>query len=192
MVDGSVTGWIGRLKSGDTAAASPLWDRYFGRLVELARDRLRGARRRVADEEDAALSAFDSFCAAAARGRFPQLADRRTLWPLLAALTRHKCVDQVRRETRRKRGGGRDHADDLDDVLARDSSPDTAAQFADELDRLLRRLDAAGDPDLRTVALARLSGEGPAEIAAALGCARRTVERKLALIARLWDEGETA
>ena len=91
MVHGSITGWIDRLKAGDRAAASPLWDTYFRRLVQFARERLRGASRRVADEEDAALSAFDSFCSAAACGRFPQLADRRSLWPLLAAITRHKC-----------------------------------------------------------------------------------------------------
>src|SRR5262245_59818381 len=111
MANGSITGWIDRLKAGDWAAASPLWETYFVRLVAFARERLRGASRRVADEEDAALSAFDSFCSAAVRGRFPQLANRRSLWPLLAALTRHKCVDQVRRESRRKRGGNHGRED---------------------------------------------------------------------------------
>src|SRR5207249_6675395 len=65
-VDSSVSAWIDRLKDGDPAAAQPLWERYFGRLVGLARDRLRGAARRAADEEDVALSAFDSFCRGAA------------------------------------------------------------------------------------------------------------------------------
>jgi DNA-directed RNA polymerase specialized sigma24 family protein len=192
MADGSVTTWVGRLKAGDAAAASPLWDAYFGRLVLLARDRLRGAGRPVADEEDAALSAFNSFCAAAAGGRFPQLADRTTLWPLLAALTRHKCVDIARREARQKRGGGRKREDALDDLLAREPSPELAAQITDELNHRLARLDACGDPDLRVIALARLDGEGPAEIAHRVGCARRTVERKLTLIARLWDDAEAA
>jgi DNA-directed RNA polymerase specialized sigma24 family protein len=191
MDQGSVTGWIGRLKAGDPAAAAPLWDAYFGRLVALARDRLRGAARRAADEEDAALSAFDSFCTVAAGGGFPHLGDRNSLWPLLAALTRNKCVDLIRRENRQKRGGGRAAADGLDDLLARDPPPELAAELADELTRLLTVLDAAGDPDLRTVALARLGGEGTGEIATRLGCARRTVERKLALIARLWEAGDS-
>ena len=190
MVDGSVTGWIGRLKAGDSNAASHLWNTYFGRLVQIARDRLRSASRRVADEEDAALSAFKSFCAAAVNGRFPHLADRNTLWPLLAALTRHKCIDIVRKEARSKRGGGWERIESLDDILTREPSPAMAAELTDEWNHMLNRLDASGDPDLRTIVLARLNEARPAEIAKQLGCTRRTVERKLALIARLWDNGE--
>ncbi|HKI35430.1 MAG TPA: ECF-type sigma factor, partial [Gemmataceae bacterium] len=74
--DGSVTRWLGDLQAGDRAAAQQLWKRFFGRLVGLARKRLQGARRRAADEEDVALSAFDSFCRSAEQGRFPELADR--------------------------------------------------------------------------------------------------------------------
>ena len=40
--DGSVTGWIGDLKAGGDSAAQHLWERYFHRLVHLARARLRG------------------------------------------------------------------------------------------------------------------------------------------------------
>jgi hypothetical protein len=52
---GSVSHWIRQLQAGDPAAAEPLWQRYFRRLVGLARARLRGAPRRAADEEDVAL-----------------------------------------------------------------------------------------------------------------------------------------
>jgi DNA-directed RNA polymerase specialized sigma24 family protein len=192
MVPGTITGWIDRLKAGDRAAASPLWETYFRRLVQFARERLRGVSRRVADEEDAALSAFDSFCSAAAGGRFPRLADRRSLWPLLAALTRHKCVDLVRRESRRKRGGDCGREDAVEDLATREPPPDIAAEFADDVNVLLTRLAAAGDQDLLTIALARLNGERSIEIAARLGCARRSVERKLAMIARIWAAGEKA
>jgi hypothetical protein len=67
----SVTVWIESLKAGDADAAQKLWRRYFEALVRLARERLRGAPRAVADEEDAALSAFDSFVRGTARGRYP-------------------------------------------------------------------------------------------------------------------------
>jgi hypothetical protein len=40
---GSVTRWIGALKDGGRAAAQPLWDRYFERLVNRARARLRAS-----------------------------------------------------------------------------------------------------------------------------------------------------
>src|SRR5262249_15487625 len=103
---GSVTLWIEQLKAGNPAAAQPLWQDYFRRLVGVARTRLRGAPRRAADEEDVALSAFDSFCRGAARGRFPRLADRDDLWQLLVLIRERKAVDLVQHERRRKRGGG--------------------------------------------------------------------------------------
>jgi len=62
-----------------------LWERYFRRLVGLARKKLRAAPRRAADEEDVALSAFDSFCRGAKLDRFPQLHDRLDVWQLLVA-----------------------------------------------------------------------------------------------------------
>jgi hypothetical protein len=50
----------------------------------------------VADEEDAALSAFDSFCRRAEQGQFPDLKDRDGLWALLVVLTAHKAADLLR------------------------------------------------------------------------------------------------
>ena len=94
---GSVTLWVERLKSGDGEAAGPLWRAYFHRLVHLARQRLRGLTGAAADEEDVALSAFDSFCRAAEGGRFPRLDDRDDLWQLLLVITARKAVDLIRR-----------------------------------------------------------------------------------------------
>src|SRR5262249_46428337 len=93
---GSVTRWIQELQGGEPGAAQKLWEGYFQRMVELARHKLQGMPRRAADEEDVALSAFDSFCRGAVAGRFPQLSDRNSLWPLLLAITAHKAVDLLR------------------------------------------------------------------------------------------------
>src|SRR5689334_12616311 len=97
---GSITRWIAELKAGQDAAVQPLWERYFSRMVELARVRLRSSRHKDAgsDEEDAALSAFDSLCAGLARGRFPRLADRDDLWRLLVVITSRKVQAQARRQ----------------------------------------------------------------------------------------------
>ena len=189
MAEGSITRWIGSLKAGDAAAARPLWEAFFRRLVGLAREHLRGTPRRALDEEDVALSAFDSFCAGAIRGRFPDLADRHNLWSLLVAVTRHKCVDAVRRETREKRGGKLVLSDlDANELFSREPSPEFAAELAEEFAFRLNRLDATGDTALRIVALARMEGDTIDEIATRLGCVRRTIERKLVLIERIWLE----
>jgi hypothetical protein len=104
--DGSVTRWIDQLQLGDPAAVQQLWQRYFQRLVGLARKKLANAPRRVADEEDVALSAFDSFCRNAEQGRFPDLADRDGLWRLLVVMTARKAGHLRRDQGRQKRGGG--------------------------------------------------------------------------------------
>src|SRR5438105_14531380 len=95
---GSVTHWINLLKGGDAVAIQKLWEAYFARLVGLARKKLREAPRRAADEEDVALSAFDSFCAGVAKERFPQLADRDDLWHGLVTITARKALQLVRHE----------------------------------------------------------------------------------------------
>src|SRR3954468_17073593 len=197
---GSVTFWIGDLKAGDQAAAQPLWERYFGRMVNLARAKLRAARRRGADadEEDAALSAFDSLCAGAARGRYPHLADRDDLWRLLLVITARKAFDLVERERRLKRGGGRvtGEADlpraeegpggGLEQVIGTEPSPDFAAMVAEEC---RRRLDDLGDDSLRRIAQEKMEGYTNEEIADRLGCSLRTVANKLKLIRMKWDRG---
>src|SRR5262249_34579127 len=94
----SVTAWLERLKAGEPTAAENLWARYFASLVRLARARLRGSPRAVADEEDAALSAFDSLCQGAARGHFPRLDDRDDLWRVLVVITERKAIDLAGRE----------------------------------------------------------------------------------------------
>ena len=103
---GSISFWISRLQGGDAAAAQPLWERYFHRLVGLARKKLRDLPRRALDEEDVALSVFDSFCRGAEQGRFPQLTDRDCLWRLLVTLTSRKAMNVRRDQLRLKRGGG--------------------------------------------------------------------------------------
>ena len=192
--EGSVSRWLVDLKAGDLDAAQPLWERYFDRLVRLARTRLRASRRQSgdADEEDAALSAFESFCEGAVQGRFPRLDDRDDLWRLLFVITARKVVAQSERQNRQKRGrgrlaqgDGRDGDDLFDQIVGREPSPELAAMFAEEY-RL--RLDSLGDDTLRQVALWRMEGRNTDEIADGLGCARRTVARRLDLIRRIWSE----
>jgi DNA-directed RNA polymerase specialized sigma24 family protein len=192
---GSVTVWIQAMKAGDALAAQRLWEGYFQKLVVLARQKLCGRPRAAADEEDVALSAFESFCRGAAVDRFPRLADRHDLWQLLILLTARKACHLIRQERTRKRGGGSvrhlsalDHdATGVDEVVGREPTPEFAAEVAEEC---RRRLEALGDADLRAVAVAKMEGCTNAEIAGRLGVVERTVERRLSLIRKLWGEGD--
>jgi DNA-directed RNA polymerase specialized sigma24 family protein len=186
VAQGSVTRWISQLRAGDQAAADPLWQRYFERLVELARARLMQAPRRAADEEDVALSAFHSFCRAAERGRFAKLDDRDDLWRLLATFTRRKAAHLLRDGSRLKRsaGPGTEEGVDLESIAAEEPGPELIAEMAEECRRLLDRL---GDETLRTVAVWKMEGYTNEEIAGKLACVPRTVERKLQLIRAIWE-----
>src|SRR5262249_35953061 len=194
---GSVTHWITQLKAGDHLAAQHIWESYFRQLVERARRKLAGTPRRAADEEDVALSAFDSFCRAAEHGRFPRLEDRHDLWQLLVVLTDRKACDLVQHERRQKRGGGQvldeaalpagDTSSDsppLARIVAQEPSPEFAALVAEECRRLL---DLLGDDELRAVAVRKLEGYTVEEIAVELGWVPRTVQRRLQLIRRIWE-----
>ena len=189
---GSVTHWISQLKSGDAVAVQRLWENYFPRLVGLARKKLHGTPRRSADEEDVALSAFDSFVRSATQGRFPQLSDRDNLWLLLVTITVRKALQLVRHEGRQKRGGTTYGAENLasdptslEQILSCEPTPDLAAQMVEEYQRLLAQL---GSTELQAVAIWKMEGFTNGEIATKLGCVPRTVERKLALIRTLWDQ----
>jgi DNA-directed RNA polymerase specialized sigma24 family protein len=194
--DGSVSRLLDGFKAGDDAAVRSLWERYCDRLVRLARHKLRHTGRRVADEEDVALSAFHSLCRGARRGRFPALADRGGLWGLLVFITAQKAADQIAHERRKTRGGGKvrghsalddgpggSHAGGFDRVLSQSPGPATLNAWAEEYGR---RLDHLGDGTLRQVAELRVQGYKVEEIAERLGLAQRTVHRKIRLIRKVW------
>jgi DNA-directed RNA polymerase specialized sigma24 family protein len=196
--EGSVTHWLNLLKAGDQAATQKLWENYFQRLVALARVKLRDLPRRAADEEDVALSAFESLCRGVERGRFPQLNDRNDLWRLLVTITVRKAIHLIREQDTLKRGGGAVRGESvfldlnssspgesgIDQFLGREPSPEFAAEVAETCRGLLEQL---GNNELRSIALWKMEGYTSEEIAVKLGRALSTIERKLGLIRALWS-----
>src|SRR5262245_27640403 len=180
--DGSISRCIEALKRGDRDAAERIWTRYSRRLASLARARLRAADRRAADEEDNALSAFDSVCRGAERGRFPRLDDRRDLWRLMVVVTIRKAIALADRERRPRRGGGQVRPlsdldpEEIERVLGAEPTPELAAQAAEQCRRLL---DLLPDEALRRVALRKLEGFTNAELYAGIGCVEESDERKI-------------
>lgn len=183
---GSVTQWVERLRAGDRDAAGHLWQRYFPRLVALARARLAGPRPE-GDGEDVALSALDHFCREAAADRLPGVENRDDLWRVLAALAVRGVIDRRRHDRAGKRDSQR-RADEseLADIPDTGVPPEVAVAVAEEVGALLARLN---DAELQAIAVLKLEGHTNEEIADRLGCVPRTVARRLRVIRSLWAEG---
>ena len=169
-----------------TVASSPLLRRSSARCCS------------AADAEDAALHAFDAFLRAAEKGRFPRLDDRDDLWHILGAITARKAADQVVREGRGKRGGGKvrgdsvlegptatDSAEGWERIRGTDPTPESAAETAEELQRLLALLP---DEEARSIAVGKMQGYTNEEIAGQLGRSIPTVERRLRIIRKAWEK----
>jgi DNA-directed RNA polymerase specialized sigma24 family protein len=187
------TQWIAQLHTGSHEAAQAIFDRYFGKTQRLASRRLSRVNCREADEEDVAISALESFFRGVADNRFPDLCTSNDLWRLLAVITARKAVQQTRRQYRLKRGANAirgesvfiraddSHAGGLaESAVAPDNREVEVREFMNSL------LDSLDDTVLREIALLKLNGYTNREIAEAMDCVTRTVERKLSLIRDRW------
>jgi DNA-directed RNA polymerase specialized sigma24 family protein len=196
-MEDSISEWFRHLKTGDADAAQKLWKRYALALEDLARKRLNGLPKNMADEEDLALSVFSSICRGAAAGRFADVNSRDELWWLLLSITKQKTVDHIRRETAQKRGlgrvqsetglaGGSEGSDQfkLDDLISPDPTPEFLVMLEEQFEGLLALLP---DDRLRQIAIYRVEGYTVPEIAKKLGIGKRAIERKLQLIRSVWS-----
>jgi DNA-directed RNA polymerase specialized sigma24 family protein len=194
---GSVTCWIRNLQDhGSDTAQEQLWNRYFRRLVGLARVKLAGTPRVVEDEEDVALHALMSFFDGARNGRFPRLADRQGLWQLLSRIVVCQAINQRNRALAQKRGAGRtqgklfldgssDESAGMMDLASTEPTPEFLAEMAEQCRQLMSRLP----DDLKQIAVWKLHGYTHAEIAGKIGRVERTVERKIQEIREIWSSG---
>jgi RNA polymerase sigma factor (sigma-70 family) len=193
-ISGSVTVWLGRLKKGDEDALARLHARYWPRLVALARKRLQGVPGRAADEEDVAQKAFWCFYRSLQAGRLPRLENRHHLFAVLTHIIACEAINQIEHEQAEKRGGKQvQGASSLDLLAGREGGPEPAADSRTPLEEALLKDCYAhyvqGLPaKLRDVAELHLGGWTHREIARQLGCADRTVERKMVLILARWQE----
>ncbi|MCA8996773.1 MAG: hypothetical protein KDA80_07305 [Planctomycetaceae bacterium] len=146
--------------------------------------------RRAYDEHDAANSAFHSLCRGLVDGRVTA-EDRDAFWGLLAVITSRKISAQRRSSNRLKRGGGLVHGDSafgdpgINEVEGNHLPPDMLAEVSESCDQLLA---AISDETMRKIVLLKFHGHTNGEVATELNCTRRTVERKLERIRRIWIE----
>ena len=181
MNDDSVSAWLEQIKEGDRHSVGQLLERYFQRLTELADARLRNSPHLDGYEEDVALSAFKSLCMGAEAGRYPDLADRDSLWRLLCVITVRKSID-----LQRKMKVNMQVSDDeiIQSFFRREPTPEESAEMVEQVQFLLEQLE---DSELRQIALWKVAGWTNDEIAQKLKCVTRSVERKLKRIRGIWQ-----
>ena len=169
-----------RLRAGDDAAATLLFQKFAGQLFHVTRQNLNGEIRRKLDPEDVVQSVFRTFFRRTAAGEF-SLCDWDDLWGLLATIAVRKCSRQsefysaARRDCRRELP----LAEMLDshdvDLPAKTPTPLETAAFTETLELLMHDLNSLG----KQVLVLRLYGYSVAEISTQVGRTQRTVFRTL-------------
>jgi RNA polymerase sigma-70 factor (ECF subfamily) len=167
-----------RWVDGDSRVAGEIVNRYAALLYTVVVRRLSGGLARRVDPEDLLQSVWKDFFTRSG-DRVYQVEKPGDLRALLCTFARNKVRKKVRYLTQQKRHHARevlvDRDGDLADCQARQLSPDDLVALADEVGSVLARLKE----DERQAARLLLDGRSTAEIAAELGCAERTVRRKL-------------
>lgn len=196
-LDESVSVILAAVRTGDQESVRQLFQRFFGHVAGMARERMSPGVRRVHDEEDVALSVMDSFFGGVAAGKFASLTNRNELIRLLLVITTRKAADYANREHALKRGGGavrgesvfRNIGSDvsgggLQNQPARVLTPEEDAATTDVVHRLLEALES---DQLRAIAVMKMDGYSDVEIATEMNCTRSTINRKLQLIRGVWE-----
>lgn len=196
--EGQLVALIEGLRSGEQEAIAAFWNHYGPMLERLAdRNLARGLRRRFGPE-DVVQSACRTFLRRAQAGEF-EIDSSDGLWRLLCAITLTKLRQQARFHGRKRRDLRQEkHLDSINlqgrpkipQVAAEDSEPEEAVEFADQMQALIDSLEDK-EREILELKLQQVDNE---EIARQLGCAERTVRRRLqrieAVFTKLLDEAE--
>ncbi|MCA9259298.1 MAG: hypothetical protein KDA61_08870 [Planctomycetales bacterium] len=168
-------------------ALTQLCNDYYEQLAQRARWSFGSYPRRVADEYAIANQVLHSFHERAVAGQYASIKDWAEFTWILARLTDEQVIDEVRRLSALKRGGGRvrghsvfagvnqRQAADFDLFAAKSETPSVQAALHDEVAKALATLS---DPVEREVFVLRRLNMSNQEIAEKLRLSIATIERK--------------
>ncbi|MEQ9409460.1 MAG: ECF-type sigma factor [Fuerstiella sp.] len=191
--EGSITRVIRKMQSGDQDGADLLWQRFYVRLKYLVKDRLRSQLGSLSDEEDLALESLSELFRGLLDGKYPSLDNREAFWRLLVTVATRNVIDEINRENRMKRGGGKVYPESafsssesaalFEKIASSVEAPDVQMMITERCTELLESLT---DEDLQAIAIMKTAGSTNHEIAASLKMSLRSVERRLADIRKCW------
>lgn len=163
--------------------ADAVFNRYAGRLMRVARDRLGGRLQSKVSPEDVVQSVFKSFFRRQHEFEFKN-DDSDGLWGLLVVITIRKCSKWADVFGADKRSTEREGSLDSSsasgqlwhEAVDRDPGPEEAAMLSELIERLMQRLDSRQQQMLAL----RMQGLELEEIADQVQSSRRTVARVIA------------
>jgi RNA polymerase sigma-70 factor (ECF subfamily) len=176
----SFTELMARLRAGEDAAATEVFERYAQRLHGLARRHLDTVLKRKVDPEDVVQSAYKSFFFRYGAGSL-EVRDWDNLWGLLTLITLRKCADRAEYFRAERRAVAREvapapGAEDSGSgwqAIDREPTPAEAVLLAETVEQLLAGLDE----DERPIVELSLQGYTTQEISERLDRAERSVRR---------------
>jgi len=187
-----------QVHAGDAEAEGELFQRYLQKLLR-AVHKPPLVRPGAIDSGIAAQSALRSALSHIRAAKKEDLPRRDQFWRFLLRKLRDKVHDQVRRETRMKRGGRvtveqsalhdtretESGAADFEALLSAEATPEELLSFHEFCNNLLTSLPSQ---ELRDIALLKINeGLTDREVSLHIGRSLRTVELKLRLIRETWE-----
>ena len=189
---GSVSRAIAQIGEMEEEAAQLLWERFFEKLCRYAEQKVYKRHRRLLDPEDIASSAMFALLEGLKNDRFHKLKNRDQLWQMLVIIASRKAANAAKFHDRQKRGLKVTRGDSafktvpggLAGYIEGNEDP---VKFVELEAACKELLEALPDEIYRSIAVMRLAGYTNVEIGKKLGCATRTVDRKLIAIREVWN-----
>lgn len=190
---GEVTQWLQNWTEDHDAFGS-LWKHFFPKLAGIADRDMKSLPSKARDGEDVALSAMKDLFFACVDGRY-DIKSRDELWRLLLKITYRKVLQERRRQTAQKRGGGIAHignekigemeVDAISMLADKNQMPELVEDVYKECRELLNSLPGEM---LRVTAEMKLEGSSNEEISDLLRCSTEETKKNLKTIRRLWRQ----
>jgi hypothetical protein len=207
--DQPVADWLWSLKaysrscSYSQCAARAAYQDFLDRLIGLARARLACYGRSTPGERSETYDGSRRLLEGIRMDRLVSVDDEQDLWLILMVQADRAMVERARQRdaSHDETGGGAGQyhlhwqADATGSkIVGPEPTLTFAAQILEEIESSLNRLDEASQPTgqvdaghLKTIAVMRLQRYTNREIAHALGCVERTVDRRIAIVKRIWE-----
>jgi RNA polymerase sigma factor (sigma-70 family) len=180
------------MENGEDWAFTAFFNKHYDQLVQFAKKRLGSFPLRTFDEEDLAQSAMKSLFKNLRENRY-EAQNSIDIWKILITITKHKLVDRLRKHLAKKHGGGEVRGESIfgegsglheQQDAKQHLTPAAQVELIETTDLLFQLLE---DKKTFSVAQFLLAGFSINDIAEELGCVRRTVERRIEHIRKVWS-----